>query len=117
MNPLNRKCGALLGFALLCTGALGAASARAASPDPAFRTVNVHYSRAELERTEGAERLYRRIQAAARAACGQPDQRELMIYFEAKKCFARAVDSAVAKIGANTLTALHHTKTQRTAPG
>ncbi|MGH8138428.1 MAG: UrcA family protein [Steroidobacteraceae bacterium] len=117
MSPMNRNCGALIGFALLCSGALTTGSAAAAAPDPAFKTVNVRYSRAELERTEGAERLYHRIQSAARQACGEPDQRELESFFRARQCYQLAVDTTVAKIDARTLTALHRTKTQRTAPG
>ncbi|HET9389546.1 MAG TPA: UrcA family protein [Steroidobacteraceae bacterium] len=104
------------GLVLLAAGALGAGSALADVPQQVV-TVKLHYSKAELGSAEGAEHLYRRIQFAARQACGDPDGRELKTYFLAKRCYQRAVDQAVANVDAPSLTALHRSRGTRTAAG
>ncbi|HZO22044.1 MAG TPA: UrcA family protein [Steroidobacteraceae bacterium] len=104
-----------VGFAILAFGVLASGNAIAA-PQSQTETVEVRYTRAALDAPGGAERLYRRIQAAARQACGDSDPRDIVRYFMFKGCYQNALDAAVEKVNASTLTALHH-KAQRTAPG
>ena len=104
------------GLVLLIAGALGAGNALAEAPAQVV-TVKLQYSQAELASAGGAQHLYRRIQFAARQACGDADGRELMRYFLAKRCYQRAVDEAVAQVGAPSLTALHRSRATRAAPG
>lgn len=104
-----------VGFVILAVGALATGSAVAA-PLQSQKTVSVRYAPAALESPDGAQRLYRRIQAAAREACSDSDPRDLVHYFMFKGCYQRAVDSAVQKVDASTLTAVHR-KAQRSAPG
>jgi UrcA family protein len=105
-----------VGFAILALGALATATAFAAPAQPQARTVSVRYTPAALDSPDAARRLYRRIQAAAREACGDTDPRDLVRYFMFKGCYQSAVDSAVEKIGASNLTALHR-RTQHTTAG
>lgn len=104
-----------VGLATLALGAL-ATTTFAASPRMEVGTVTVRYAASALDSNEGAQRLYRRIQAAARQACGDTDPRDIAHYFLFKGCYQSAVDAAVAKVDATRLTALHR-KTQRTSPG
>ncbi len=104
-----------VGFAVLALGVLTAGTAFA-SPQGQTRSVSVSYTPGALESPDGAQRLYHRIQAAAREACGDSDPRDLVRYFLFKGCYQSAVDSAVQKVDATRLTALHR-KTQRTSPG
>jgi UrcA family protein len=120
MSPTNRNYGTLasraaipLMTALLCTAALTTTSAIAAIPPS--NVIELHYARAELSQPEAAERLYKRIQFAARSVCHEPPMGELSRYAIYKRCFAEAVDAAVANIDASTLTALHRSRTQRSA--
>jgi UrcA family protein len=123
MNPMNRKC-APIGLALLCSATLMAGGAGAAQPGSAtpgdlkeIDTVSVHYHNTDLAKADGAQNLYRRIQNAARRVCHQPDIRELTLYAEYEKCYEVAVNAAVAKVDVSELTALHRSRTQRTASG
>ena len=118
MSPTNRNCGTLAGraiTALLCTAAFTATCAVAAeSPSNA---IELSYVKAELSQPESAQLLYKRIQLAARSVCHEPSVRELARYRIYKRCFDEAVDAAVAKVDASTLTALHRSKMQRCAAG
>ena len=106
-----------VGLAILALGALaGGSSLAAASPPADVRTVTVRYAPAALDSNEGAQQLYRRIQVAARQACGDSDPRDIVHYFLFKGCYQSAVDTAVAKVDATRLTALHR-KAQHTSPG
>jgi UrcA family protein len=123
MNPMNRKC-VPIGVALLCSATLMASGAVAAQPGSAtpgdlkeIDTVSVHYHNTDLGKEDGAQSLYRRIQKAARRVCHEPDIRELTLYAEYEKCYEVAVNAAVAKVDVSTLTALHRSRTQRTASG
>jgi UrcA family protein len=109
MSLMNRKCG--LTAALLCTAAFIAAGAIAA--EQTGDSIHVSYVAAELTHPEGAQTLYRHIQRAARMVCHEPDIRDLIAHEVYRRCYDRAVDDAVAKVDASTLTALHQSKVQR----
>lgn len=101
---------------LLIVGCLGAANA-VAGVGTTVVNITVRYSRAELGSPEGAQHLYRRLKNAARQACGDVDGRELKLHVFAVKCYERAIDDAVAKVNEPGLTALHRSRSQRTAAG
>jgi len=112
MSLKNRN-GGLIGLALLCTSAF--MTTAAAAPALIVRSRDVSYVAAELTRAEDAQKLYMRIQHAARIVCEGPDVRDLSARNAYQECYARAVNDAVAKVDAPTLTALHQSKvsTQR----
>jgi len=115
MSLMNRKRGTLTGLAVLCTAAFLTTGAVAATETQ--ESVHVSYVAADLARPEAAEALYLRIQRAARAVCHEPDIRQLTDNIKYKRCYARAVENAVAKVDATALTAVHRSKMQRSAPG
>jgi UrcA family protein len=119
MTPTNRKTGTAIGIALLCTAAFTASGAFAAPAQDYSAAPSLHLSYDEtlLYRPGGAQLLYRRIEGAARRVCHEPDMRELVRYAQYQQCFHQAVDAAVAEVNVTTLTAHHHSKTQRTAAG
>ena len=124
MNPMNSKRSTLLGFALLCTASLSAGGAIAAPAerdtlqDPySVAAIRVTYHSSDLTEPRSAERLYGRIQNAARKVCEEPGIRELARYAEYQRCYRNALDTAVAKVDATALTALHQNRMQRRATG
>jgi len=115
MSPKNRNRGISTGVALLCTAVFmttGATAAPSSSNEIAIR-----YVKADLARPGAAESLYRQIQQAARRVCHEPGWRDLALYTQFQQCYEHAIDAAVAKVDATALTALHRSKTQRTAAG
>ena len=122
MSPENRNRGVLTGLtaaplmaALLCTTAFATTAAIAAEASPS--EAEVSYVKAALSQPEAAESLYKRIQFAARSVCHEPPARELARYMKYRQCYESAVDAAVAKVDATALTALHRSRTQRSAAG
>jgi UrcA family protein len=115
-SQLLRRACRTTGLTLLALGAIAAGSGIAAVATQEVN-VGVRYSKAELTSADGAARLYRRIQYAARRACGEADGRELKRHFLAQTCYERAVDAAVAKVDEPSLTALHRSRSPRTAAG
>jgi UrcA family protein len=121
MSLINRKRGLIgltaapLSTVLLCTAAFMATGAIATAQ--AQDSIHLSYVTADLTGPEGAEVLYLHIQRAARTVCHAPDIRELKALAQYQRCYDRAVDDAVAKVGASALTALHRSKTQRNAAG
>jgi UrcA family protein len=121
MSLMNSKRGLIcltaapLTTVLLCTAAFMTTGAIAAAQ--AEESIHLNYVTADVTEPEGAKRLYRRIQRAAQMVCHAPDLRELPKWEEYQRCYDRAVDDAVAKVGASALTALHRSKTQRNAAG
>jgi UrcA family protein len=114
-QPLTGLSAAPLMTTLLCTAAFMATGANAAAQ--VEDSVHLSYVTADLTQPEGAKRLYLRIQRAARMVCHAPDLRELPAWEKYQRCYDRAVDNAVAEVGASALTALHRSKTQRNAAG
>jgi len=115
MRP-HHSFGILSSLILLGTAALSPAAVLAAAP-PTVKTRSVNYTQSDLSDPAATAELYRRIQRAARIVCEQPVALEIDRYMEFKKCYDRAVDTAVANVGASALTAVHHRKTQRLAAG
>ncbi|MBV6424589.1 MAG: hypothetical protein NAOJABEB_02402 [Steroidobacteraceae bacterium] len=74
------------------------------------RSVTVHYQDLNADSQAGAERLYARLKAAARRACGSESGRDLAAVSDYNHCRADALSTAVARVGSRTLTALHRTK-------
>jgi UrcA family protein len=93
----------------MATGATAAARAQ--------DSIHLGYVAADLTQPDGAKTLYLHIQRAARTVCHAPDIRELKALAQYQRCYDRAVDDAVAKVGESTLTALHRSRTQRNAAG
>jgi UrcA family protein len=101
----------LIGFALSCAVALSVGDAFAAPGDFSGVSVDVKYSKSELERHDGVESLYRRIRIAAQMVCEEPDMRDLARRNVYRKCYTTAVDAAVAKVGDARLTVRHRSST------
>ena len=117
MNTLFTMRRAAFGVALLCSGF--AAAGALVSPnghDIATRVV-VDYGDLDLARPEAAETLYRRIASAARRACDEPRPGDLPQLRRYQACYQIAMTQAVNKVNAQTLTALHRDRTQRSTPG
>jgi UrcA family protein len=106
------KVGVMLGLSLLCAGA--ALATPSGAPD---NSVQVHYSDLDLSRPEGAQKLYRRIEFAAQRVCESYASNELERHEVYLKCYSKAVDDAVRKVGSDQLTALHLGRMRSTATG
>jgi UrcA family protein len=116
MSPRNRNRGIFSGLTLLCSAALLTTGAIGAQPH-APPTVDVSYVKADLSKPEAAEALYKRIQAAARRVCQEPSGHELWWQNIYRHCYEKAVEDAVVKVDSTTLTAVHRSRTQRSAAG
>jgi UrcA family protein len=68
----------------------------------------VRFSERDLSTEHGVEAVYRRIQIAARAVCGESESpNSLMPLSSWRSCVATAVDSAVASTAQPALIAYH----------
>lgn len=105
-NPKTTSfCTALLLGAVLAVPAL-TTPLLAATPADA-RSVSVSYGDLDLNTASGIDRLYRRIESAARAVCPDVYSRDLGTAFAARHCEAEAISAAVNKVN-NTRLALVH---------
>lgn len=111
----ERRIGILSGLILLGTAALSSTAALA--DDPSVLSLSVRYVQSDLQNPAAAEKLYKRIEHAARIVCREPDVRELDRFPVYKECYARAVDTAVANVGATALTAVHRSHGHTQAAG
>jgi UrcA family protein len=102
----------MLGLSLLCAGA-----ALAAPSDAPENSMQVRYSDLDLSRPEGALKLYQRIKYAAQLVCDTYASNELVRRQEYLKCYSKAVDDAVSKVGSDKLTAIHLGHTRVISPG
>jgi UrcA family protein len=116
MKSMNPQGGRLIGFAIFCVAACAGAGAVASPAANVAGAVTVTYSQAELAREDGAKQVYRRIEAAAREACGTFDIRELANWQIAQSCYQRAVNDAVLQVNATRLTEIHRTRSQHSSP-
>ena len=114
-QPLIGLTVAPLTAVLLCAAPFMATGAIAAAR--AEDSMQLSYVTGDVTEPEGAKALYLRIQRAAKKVCHAPDLRELPKWEVYQQCYDRAVDNAVAQVGATALTALHRSKTQRNAAG
>lgn len=104
-NPGGHK---LIVLAVSWAAVLNVADAVASTGYGPDASISVQYSRVELERNDGIENVYRRIQLAARSVCEESDTRDLTRHNRYRKCYSNAVDAAVAQIGDAGLTSMHH---------
>ena len=85
------------------TGLLGSFATSAAQPanvaDVEVVRIVVQYGDLNLDTDSGLRQLQRRLVAAAREACGQPDARNLQLANRARACVDRAMALAVAEVG------------------
>jgi UrcA family protein len=93
---------AALAFTLATTSVIAAPATRGKI------SIQVDYGDLDLTSAAGAATLYRRIEKAARKACGGRDGLvPLHLREDATTCVQDAVDSAVERVDRETLTALH----------
>lgn len=97
-------------LALASCVALGFMAAAPASAEARAPTAQiVHYSDLNIDRASGARTLLRRINHAARVACGDHMGRTNFGERRAiRQCEREAVEAAVAKIDNTTLTAMFY---------
>ncbi len=107
---MNKLTAAKLCQTVLAAGTLIVAlstGARAADVPQA----HVKYADLDLSSAAGAKVLYQRIRVAASLVCGNPDQRDLARFEQAKTCADKAIAGAVTAVGNDTLTDLYQAKT------
>ncbi len=86
---------------------LGSAQAVADGSDHVLRRVTVHYDDLNLSSAAGVNRLYRRIEGAARFSCGDAG-RSLREQSDWKSCYQRAIADAVAAVNSPAVTAVYN---------
>ena len=96
----------LLGTAVLASILFVLEITPAWSATPEARSVTVSYRDLDLASREGANVLYRRIQAAAKEVCGRPGA-DLLEQSTWKSCYHNAISDAVGKVNNPLLTAVH----------
>lgn len=94
----------LLAFA--AAACLAAPAAFAAGAD-APRTTTVAYDDLNLNSPAGVETLYARLRGAAQNVCGDRDFRTLRARAAYQSCYSHALDTAVAGVNHDSLTARH----------
>jgi UrcA family protein len=104
----------LLGTTAIALG-MGVGHAYAAAPDEKIPTLVVHFQDLNLSQPQDAQRLYRRIQTAARLVCDNPLLPSLTAAQVEHTCIVRAVSEAVGQIGSVQVTQIHEAATQRLA--
>ena len=92
--------------------ALGAPAMAAAADNSNLKgvSVKVSYGDLDLEKSEGAKVLYRRLQHASRQVCGARGlrgNRSIREAVMAQDCYENALSEAVARIDNDLLTELH----------
>jgi UrcA family protein len=105
---------ALIGMTTIALG-VGASHASAATPDQDARQVVVRYQDLDLSDTADAQRLYRRIQTAARAACENDQPKSPWGLSQYYSCVDRAVTRAVADVGSTQVSGIHEAANQHAA--
>jgi UrcA family protein len=96
--------------------ALGFTSAQAA-PQPEESSIVVRFADLDVSSTEGAMKLYRRLDVAAQRICAPLDDRELARHRIFTGCVQNTIGTAVAKVNQPALTAYYITTTSdRNAP-
>lgn len=75
------------------------------------QTVRVSYGDLDIERPEGAKRLYARLKRASRTACGVDSYivlGSIERVVESKQCYRDMLDRFVERIDSDTLDRLHN---------
>lgn len=111
MNTRQRSARHLLHCCLAATLSCAAcASAFAADAQSQSESVIVRYDDLNLANAAGIDKLYRRIQAAAKSVCGGSGTRSLQAKLAATHCREQAVSDAVKAVDNRILTAMHKEK-------
>ena len=102
----------LAAFGMIAVAAtLGAANAKAGGDIDArlyeTRSVPVRFGDLDLQRTQGIETLYRRIEAAAERACGERESRNLQMRADWGRCYREALERAVEGVSNARLAERH----------
>lgn len=105
---------ALIGTTAMALG-LGAGHTYAATPDDKAPTHVVRYGDLDLSQPSGAQRLYERIQIAARIVCDNPMLPALSEVPAFQACVKKAVNQAVEQVDSERVTQIHEAATQREA--
>jgi UrcA family protein len=105
---------ALIGMTTIALG-MGVGHAYAAGPDFETRTLRVRFQDLDLSQPRDAQRLYQRIQTAAREVCDNGLLMSLDVAAKEYTCREQAVTHAVEQIGSARLTQIHQSATQRLA--
>ncbi len=114
-SAIAKHC-ALIATAILATG-LTVNHASAATEDGEPKNVVVRYSDLDLSQPKDAQRLYARIQTAAREACYDFAPVTLVRLQQFHQCVERAVSNAVATVSSQQVTAIHEAQGRRPARG
>jgi UrcA family protein len=96
--------------AIIVVAAFGAPAFASADAGFKGRAEKVSYSDLNVEKEEGAETLYRRLQQASRRVCGVESIRSVRgakIESEQRSCYQQALEEAVAEIDSEALNAVH----------
>ena len=84
--------------------------AQAGSPTEMQLSKTVQYADLNLSNPKGAERLYWRLQAAAKVVCEPLNDRNLRRHVKYEACLKEAVTAAVVDINQPLLTQLHRSR-------
>jgi UrcA family protein len=117
MNILIRNGNkALLATCMLVAAPLALPAAAADLPEwqsPPHKVVEL--KDLNLNTTQGVNELYRRIDRAAFAVCGDPQPRDLFRFPALRNCIDQALSRAIAEVNRPMLTNLHLAKTGKSA--
>jgi UrcA family protein len=108
---------ALIGVLLLAAAATATAGTDAATSAVRVVSLEVEYTDLNLATAAGAKTLYKRISHAAHTVCGPNHSRSVALLSAHRRCVRDAVNAAVEKVGAPTLTVLHQGSSVRQATG
>ena len=109
MRPTRMRALLLVG----CVLGIGSGMAHAASPVGDVQSVTVKFSDLNLATDAGADMLYRRIAAAARAVCPDPNIRDLRAFASNEACRSEAIARAVRDVSSPRLAAVYSAHTNQ----
>lgn len=98
-------------LAVACLGSVGVTQAAAAEMHTTTQSITLSYDASRLAAKPAAEKLYARIQLAARQVCGTADLRDLRAARYVARCRDSAIASAVASAASPQLLAVHREAT------
>ncbi len=108
-----RKAAVALGVVALLSGtaSFAAENITARAPGLVSKAVAVNFADLDLRHPAGIETLYKRLETAARQACGIYDTRDIKGVRANRACRENALADAVARIGNERLAKVHATRT------
>jgi UrcA family protein len=98
---------------LAVAGLVASVTGFAATPDVDAPSVAVRYDDLNLSTTDGVNKLYQRISAAARQVCPDVYSRDPHVSMAAQHCQAAAVAKAVNEVHSSSLAMLHASRVSR----